>query len=253
MPTRSPVSQAWTLPGTPAPGSHIASPGSYCDSIVELTKKYPNLKYPDYKKYNALSENTDTTRTAVIQFKANNDCNVIPFSTVDHLRKYLQPQATLQDECTLRELFLVEGTNPDVVKSLGSALQIDPNIFMRHQRTGLWESDHQAGCTPPLPSLMNPAKGFMLSYRELLHSPNGIEDYPLRTANNQRNIRVTSLGGKYEKVGAVHRKASFWARELGEGSWKGMLACMGYSSGQVVSTQEISVLPIKSSGYFMTR
>ncbi len=228
MPRHSSIPLTWTSPGTPSDGTHIASLGSYCDSIVKLTDKYPNLKYPDYKKYNASSKKVHDTRTAAIRFKPNDEALVTPFSTLDGLHDYLQSQARLPEEGPTRELFLVEGTNPNVVSILGSALQIDPNVFMRHQRTGLWESDHRAGCTPSLPSLKNPAKGFVLDYRELSYFIDSVDGYPLRAANNERNIRVTRLSGKYERVGAVHRKASFWAQELGEGSWKGKSVCKIY-------------------------
>ena len=165
MPKHIPLSPPWTSPGAPAPGSHIAFPGNYCNSIERLTNKYPNLKYPDYKKYHASSEVVHNTRTAIITFKVDAKPEVASFSTLDQLRVYLQPQAAPPEKTITRELFLVEGTNPEVVDVLGSALQVDPNVFMRHSRTGLWESDHRAGCTAPLPSLMDPAKGFVLSYR----------------------------------------------------------------------------------------
>lgn len=214
--------QGSTPPST-SPGCHLSSPGSYCNSIVRLTGKYPNLKYPDYKKYNIPNRKVAQTRSAVIRFQGNNSAEVIPFFKLDQLVQYLDDVVAPPGLSPLRELFLLEGINQDFVSVLGSALEADPNIFMRHQRNGLWESAHRAGCTPPLPSLANPTTSFMLQYRELSYFPIPFDEYQLRTADNERNIRVTSLNGKFEKVGAVHRKASFWARSTRNGGWKGKL------------------------------
>jgi hypothetical protein len=145
------------------------------------------------------------------------------FDSLEELGRYLQhSQSVRQSSLPHRVLYLLEGMNPDYVTILGATLQVDPAVFARHQRTGFRWSGQKAGDTPRLLSLVDPAYSFNLDYQELLYFPGGFDQYFLRHAESERHIRATSVAGHFEKVAAVQRKASFWARPQDGGGWEGM-------------------------------
>src|SRR5271155_4140601 len=116
------------------PGAHIAAPGPYQEAVATLIRerKYPNLKYPDseYDKFYRTCP-----RSAAVRFREGRNPTFTDFQSFSDLQAHLSSiESELSNSTTpFRELILLEGLRPDFVAALGHALQVDPNVFVRHQ------------------------------------------------------------------------------------------------------------------------
>ena len=206
--------------------SSFAAPGRYRHDVAELANKFPSLRYNDYKKFEPERRFASQSRIACCEFD-----DAIPekvrWSPIDNAKElgmFLEASHPPSPEQPRRRLFVLEGLDPECVSLLGIALEINPVIFTRHQRTALWESQHQfVGDALSLPTLHDSRKGFMLGYCELRHIDLPQNSFFMRCAENERYIHGTRLDGHFAEVGMVQRKATFWSHELGEGSWDSLL------------------------------
>lgn len=223
------------LPNPPV--SHISAPGSYQKQIDCLAKKYPNLVCEDHRRYEYYSPGAPFPRVACFELGASSSGKPYKPKNEEELRKHLKPNHSESNGQTpRRRLYILEGTNSGCVNAFGTAFQVDPSVFVRHRRIDFWETDHLGGNTPPLPSLLDPQRSFLMEYHELLYFKRdleqlyvetGQEKFYLRSAGNERHIALSRLDGKLQDVGIATRKASFWARKDGVGGWDGtQLACV---------------------------
>ena len=221
-----------TLPHTrqaPNPlGSHISSPGSYQELIAKLIGRFPNLKYPSYDlRYKESAERPtvpSTPRFAVLRFDGTNQVQRLKLENINDLREHLisvNESPTSGAQSPIRQLLLLEGLAPDYVATIGSAMAVDPLVFMRHQRTALWEDDHHGGNTPLLPSQFHASSSFVLDYRELRFFDRKFESYFVRSADDNRHIAMSSVNEEFDRVGIVDRRVSFWSRPLPCEGWQG--------------------------------
>jgi hypothetical protein len=210
------------------PGLHLSANGDYRKNIEELGKKYPNLLRPERSRYS--DENRDSpkhalpSRVACFEFDSNGNVSEkdLSKSSLTDLDNYLRSEPSLSPGQTARRrLYILEGTHVDLVAVFGAALRVEPSIFLRHKRVALWNSYHECGDTASLPTLLDPQRSFLMQYRELLHLEPNPEDFYLRTAGNERDIAVSRRDGEIQSVGITQRKASFWARKIGNGGWDG--------------------------------
>jgi hypothetical protein len=208
---------------TRSQGSQLAAEGPYCEKIRKLTGKYPNLERADVNRpllYNTSNNTVPSARTAVFDFTEHGQCSHRQFRSLNETDTYLNAKTRPLDACT-RELWLLEGLDPNYVALFGHALQVDPLVFLRQRKINLWQWRHNAGCTPMLPSSVDYTHGFQLEYRELRFFPEGIDRFGLRCARNNRLVGATSFNEKFDHVGILHRRATFWARDLPHGGWQG--------------------------------
>lgn len=207
--------------GSSAFGLHLANP-PYRDDICALLNKFPNLRYPDDKRYEDYPFQQPLhgqSQVACLTFRESSLVSHQTISSPDVLETLLSqapPAGT-------RRLFLLEELQPDFVTILGHKLRIPPSVFSRHRRKALWEYDHDAGNTPPLPSLNDPSTHFCFHYWELVYFRDQIKDFYLRCADNERHIAVARFDGRFDNVGIVQRKASFWSRPTAGDGWDGSL------------------------------
>ena len=203
--------------------SQLAAEGPYCEKIRKLTGKYPNLERPDIHRpplHNIWNSTVPSARTAVLNFNEHGRCSQKQFRSLNETSTYLNATKRAVDSCT-RELWLLEGLDPNYVSLFGQALEVDPLVFLRHRNLGLWQWRHNAGCTPMLPSSHDYTHSFQLEYRDLRFFPEGIDRLGFRCASSDRYIGTTSFNGKFDHVGILERKATFWARDLPHGGWQG--------------------------------
>ena len=221
-----------TLPHTrqapTPPGSHLASPGPYQEQIAKLIGKFPNLKYPSYDlRYKDSAERPavpSTPRFAVLRFEGTDQVERLKLENLSELREHLisvNEDPTCGTQPPTRELLLLEGMTPDYVATIGAAMAVDPLVFMRHQRTALWEDDHHGGNTPLLLSQFHASSSFVLDYRELRFFDRTFESYFVRSADDNRHIAMSSVNEEFDRVGIVDRRVSFWSRSLPGGDWQG--------------------------------
>jgi hypothetical protein len=120
------------------PGSTLArNDGPYSKSIESLYGRLPYLRYRDFELFNPASKK----QSRVMSFRGDSDHVIAQnFANPDDLCKYLhQPQDDSPGHGPHRELFILEGLDPCFVDILGQKLKVDPNVFMRHEKTGLWQ------------------------------------------------------------------------------------------------------------------
>ena len=212
------------------PGSHLAAPGEYREAIAKLINKYPNLENADYKPWRAPREFASPSRLVVFEFSSDTTSDAAPAST--HFNNINEAEVFLNTVGTgvpatnpARRLWILEGLDPLYVAVLGKALDVDPRIWMRHQRVGIWERTvRAAGDSQMLPSLAAQQRGFTSSYCQLMHLNYKSLTFTTRCAENERHIALTRNVGKdegvsFDNVGVVHRKASFWSQVLQNGGW----------------------------------
>lgn len=203
----------------PLLGTHLANP-PYHDDIRVLLNKYPNLRYPDNKRYEDYPFQqplNSRSRVACVEFARSNTISHQTFDSLPDLETFL----TQEPPAGARRLFLLEELQPDYVTAVGHKLRIPPNVISRHRRKALWEYDHDAGNTPPLPSLNDRSTSFSFQYWELVFFKDQLKDFYLRCADNERHIAVSRIDGRFDNVGIVQRKASFWSKPTRGDGWDG--------------------------------
>jgi hypothetical protein len=124
-------------------------------------------------------------------------------------------------------IYIIEGLAPDFIAALGDHFLMDPTFFIGQERTTRWGLSFEGSRnTPELPSLVDSAKSFTMKYYEPRNFGE-IETISMWCARTSRNISVTRntrpdlYDLKYEPVGIVHRKCSFWSQKLDNTGWDG--------------------------------
>ncbi|KIX06778.1 uncharacterized protein Z518_04754 [Rhinocladiella mackenziei CBS 650.93] len=213
-------------PGSGTFGLHLAGP-PYHDDIRELLSKYPTLRYADDKRYEVYPFQqplAGQSRVACVEFRSASTIAHRIFPSEQALDAFLaQPPPA-----GTRRFFLLEELQPSYVTVLGHRLRIPPTVISQHRRKALWEYDHDAGNTPALPSLRDPSTQFCFQYWELLwFLRDQIRDFYLRCAPNERHIAVSRIDSRFDNVGIVQRKVSFWAKVTKGDGWDAILIVDG--------------------------
>ena len=226
FPVREHYNRIYWAPSPPSPaGSHLSAVGGYRDKIVQLQNKYPDLACQD--RHRITYDYAFTSRVACFEFEPNSTAQRHLIPDVAALRSHLGLNATTSPGATpRRRLYIMEGANLEYVDAFGTALQMDPTLVASHNRTAFWETYHESGNNPGLPTLRDPQLSFQMRYRELLYLKAKLESFSLRCAENERHIGVSRQNGEFDNVGIIHRKASFWARRIGADGWDGEHACL---------------------------
>jgi len=202
--------------------SHLAADGQYREICEELVAKYPNLRHRDFKHARLTSSVSVRTgsgfRFVSIDFSSGASRFGTVVASLAEAQRFLRspPQATPS-----RCLYVVEGQNPGLFALLGHELKVDPQVFMRHQRTALYDSEQEGGNTPCLASLVNPDSSYTLETYEARHFPGGIQGSSLVPAGSLRHIALPTKNGRFDDIGVICNKASFWGRPMAKDGWQG--------------------------------
>jgi hypothetical protein len=211
-------------------GSHIAKGTaaygrSYQDAIINQQARNKNLKWPDWKIPLTKEKFEPESRVRLLTFDdegiwidqpALSDELTLP--QISDILKNDQispgPNGSMVSITSMNRLYVLQGLNPEFVELFGNHFDIDPAIFLRHQRTALWEAPHRAGNTPYLASVENPTKSFMIEYCELRYFHEDPRKPSLRNPADMRHINFSQMphfSRDIDRVGVMHRKASFWS------------------------------------------
>jgi hypothetical protein len=120
-----------------------------------------------------------------------------------------------------RRLYLLEGLPSNYIEILGSRLRIDPDVFAQQIDCGYLTIRKDARDIPMLPSHPTSKGSLCLRYHELRDFGENIDSFELRCTNQPRRISTTRWEGKFDGVGIVRRKASFWSRMNRAEGWNG--------------------------------
>jgi hypothetical protein len=167
-----------------------------------------------------LTRPSENGRAAVIEFH-DNDVAVRRLQSSNELRDYMTNLEQGPPPSCNRRLYLLEGLPSNYIEILGSRLRIDPDVFARQIGCGYLTILKDARDIPMLPSHPTSKDSFSLRYNELRDFGESIDSFELRCTNQPRRISTTRWEGKFDGVGIVRRKASFWSRMIGAEEWNG--------------------------------
>jgi hypothetical protein len=213
--------------GQPAPedGRWLSAEGPYRDYIATYCELNLNLRTPDSKnRWSPLRDGE--ARIAMLELKQGERARRCNFASAAELSAHLKHSSRAIGAQNCR-IYIMEGLAPDFVAALGDHFLIDPTFFMGQERTTRWGLSFEGSkITLELPSLVDSAKSFTIKYYEPRNFGE-IKTFSMWCARTSRNISVTqntrpdlhSL--KYEPVGIVHRKCSFWSSKLNKTGWDG--------------------------------
>jgi hypothetical protein len=208
--------------------SHLAADGQYRACCQELVNKYPNLRHKDFKHARLPPLLTGGHRSAfrftTIVFEAN---GLERRHVVDSLLEVQQQLQEVLHTAPSRRLHILEGQSPELFALLGHELETDPQVFMRHQRTALYDCEHEGGNTPCLASLVSPNRNYVLDFYEPRYFPDGFHTSCLECADSLRHIALPRKDGRFENVAIICNKVSFWGRSDGNGGWTGLTPALG--------------------------
>jgi len=203
----------------PEDGRWLSAEGPYRDYIATCCELNPNLKSPDPKNRWSPLRNGNA-RVAMLEIEHGKKARRSDFSSAAELSAQLKhSSAGSRAECpSTGRIYIMEGQAPDFVAALGDHFFMDPKFFMDQERTTIWGLSHQ-GCkqTPYLPSLIDLEKMLALKYYEL-RDFEPIEAFSMWCARTHRTISITGNTRpdvhdlKFEPIGIVHRKCSFWSQ-----------------------------------------
>lgn len=218
--------QNYRKPG-PEDGSWLSSEGPYRDYIAAWCGLNPNLRSPDSKnKWTPLCNGN--AHVAMLAFEQGEQVRRSDFSSAAELSAHLKLSSSgvTAENLPSNRIYIMEGLAPDFIAALGGHFFMDPTFFMGQERTTLWGLSHEGSKqTPYLPSLVDSEKTFLAKYYEL-RDFGAITTFSLFCARTGRNISVTTNtrpdldDHKFEPIGIIHRKCSFWSRKNDKG-WDG--------------------------------
>lgn len=214
-------------------GRWLCDEGPYREYVAAWCRLNPNLGAPDPKNRWSPLRNGNA-RLAMIELGPDKQARRTDFLSATELSAHFRqlesrPPYLIREKNSYghRRIYILEGLAPDFIAALGEHFLMDPTFFMRQERTTLWgfpsEGSRQ---TASLPSLVKPEKSFFMKYYELRRFE-GIRAYTTFCGKTGRNVGVTRntrpdlQGFKYEPVGIVHRKCSFWSRRCDSEGWDG--------------------------------
>jgi hypothetical protein len=193
---------------------------SYRSFVSSMCKRNPNL----VKLEEILTRHGppfEDGRAAVIEIY---DTHVSEhrMNTSNELLEYMNRQDRDSTSSCHRRLYLLEGLPANYIEILGHRLRIDPDFFDRQINCGYLKTFEDVRDIPLLYSHPTSQESFTLRYHELRNFGDARLSHELSCVNQPRRISVTQSHGKFDGVGSVRRKASFWSRMKGEKAWDGM-------------------------------
>jgi hypothetical protein len=207
-------------------GAHLAAAGPYRDAIANLENKNKNLVHRDWKVPANRRNVKAPCRIKLLMYdetgKPTNNGKPRDFQDATEFKNFM---ANIPANTPSRRLYLLEGVGPDYIATIGEHLNIDPAFFLRHQRTALWEGRHKAGNTAKLASAEHPWSNFFMEYAELLYFVDIPNSRSLRNPNDNRHINMSKMpiyAADLDRVGIMHRKASFWSESF-TGGWNALI------------------------------
>ncbi|CAI6332887.1 unnamed protein product [Periconia digitata] len=240
------------------PGSHLAADGEYRRAIANLEDSNKNLVHKDWKvpriSNDANNPYNDVLpcRIRLITFnddgKPMNNAQPREFADSTDFKNFME---NTPPNTPTRRLYLLEGVGPEYVATLGTHLDIDPAFFLRHQRTALWEGRHRGGNTAQLASVEDHNNSFMIEFAENLYFVEAPSSRSLRNPNDNRHINMSKMPEftqDLDRVGIMHRKASFWSRKC-PGGWNALILMDPGLTRKTVGTIDKTVILVgRSSG-----
>ena len=178
--------------------AHICSPGPYRESVKQLLKKNPNLRFNDLIEYeiSARSVIQPQAKVVALQLDLGKDAIRKDLADATALRLHLQQQGSLIESSQRRSILLIEGYHPEYIDIIGEHFGIDPQFFSTHRRTAVWESWHRSGNTPSLASARNDENSFILEFWELWFLRENFGTASSRCADGHRTIYACRVPGR---------------------------------------------------------
>lgn len=196
--------------------------GPYRRYIEALSDTNPGLKTADpNNKDNPLVMGNATV--VLLDSSADGDpkFELSEFDSCAELQTHLENSS---HDHKRRRIYIMEGLAPDYVATIGGHFYMEPNFWLRQERTCIWSNDF----TPvsdalPQPSLLNPDKTFHVQYCELREFNKALENKPFFCNRTRRHVGMTAprTGKENTTTAIMRRKVSWWCESTEDGGWDG--------------------------------
>ena len=202
--------------------SHLAADGPYREVCEELVPKFPNLRHRDYKHARLTSLLVAGTYSRFRFVSIDVSCGAARVgSTAVSLTEVERCLSTKSQTTPTRRLYVLEGQSPEIFALLGLELKVDPRVLVRHQRTALYDAEQDGGNSPCLASLINSNYSYSLEIYEPRHFPGGFQSGSLECTDSLRHVMLPGKDGRFQDIGIICNKATFWSRSTVNGGWQG--------------------------------
>lgn len=194
----------------------IAPPGDYQDMAKALCESDPRLSLPERKR-----SIHGPVRAIVFEFtKSTSGHHLVPtvFDNADQLRDHIQnPRKSSVPSEQENAIYILESLNQSVIDIMGSHLGLHPSLFLEYfslVQTPGWGKGHSS----LLASTLATRDHLLLNYRELFLLPDKAAGFhEVRCSRTGRDIDVTRVVGRFDSLGAVHRRVVFWTKPRADG------------------------------------
>ncbi|KAH6694929.1 hypothetical protein BKA61DRAFT_531694 [Leptodontidium sp. MPI-SDFR-AT-0119] len=206
-------------------GAWLSGDSSYQQDVERFAFLNPALEERDRNSWSPIPPSN--ARVGMLELKQDYSPSRKVFLSEDELGSYLSKETTAPSSPPepRRRIFIMEGLATDYIATLGKHFNIDPTVFMRQERSTLWDPRHEGTRnTPCLPSLLDPEASFQIKYYEVRYFHSKM-DLVMKCARTGRHIGVTKSSGELDQVAIVRRTCSFWSRCEDSGSWDAVILC----------------------------
>ena len=201
-----------------SPLAWLCSEGPYQQYTAAMSKLRPGLTHPDPGNVEAP---LSMRQPAATLLKVNDAKSIQRFFDLEagqdiaSLRRQLQHHA----EGT-RNIWLIEGINPEIVATLGNHFRMDPSFFLDYERTSKWRrKPDEPNLLPFLPSTRDSQRLFCLPYYEVQELGPPFEGHSVGCADTGRYVARNKWDGSFVGTCIVDRRCCFWSRETANGGW----------------------------------
>ncbi|KAF7903369.1 uncharacterized protein EAF01_006418 [Botrytis porri] len=127
-----------------------------------------------------------------------------------------------------QRVYILERLDANFVEAYGSYFFMNPLFFTKQGRNTVWDMrDIQEGFSdnPPLPSLENPDKCFVLKYREMRNFGPDYDHWRTICATSGSHVSGIGFEYKLDSLAAVERECPFWFRDAvdNHGGWDAVI------------------------------
>lgn len=199
--------------------------GPYRRYIEALSETNPGLKTADpNNENNPLIMENATVVLLEASLDGSPEFRSVNFDRCLDLQTHFQ---NTSHDHNYRRIYIMEGLAPDYVATIGGHFFMEPNFWLRQERTCIWSNDF----TPvsdalPQPSLLKPDEAFHVQYCELREFNKALENKPFFCNRTRRHVGMTAARiGENTTTAIMRRKVSWWCEKTKSGGWDGREPC----------------------------
>ena len=217
-------------------GSWLCSEGPYQDYIMKLCDANPALKQADPENSAAPLSQRDVQATVLAVDEKNNYHHVFTMESSQYLHLL---DEMLKSRQGMRNVWIIENINRDMVALLGKHFKMDPDFFVGYERSSTWRRwANEPNLSPRLPSIAGSTRYFTIKYCDLRDFGPEIDSYSVSCAETGRYLHRTKWNEYWVSPSSVDRNCSGWYRHINKDEWDGtskstlFIYCSGHTHSE---------------------